>query len=450
MLETKLLIVDDERSQRDLLQGYLNKKGFNVTTAANGEDALEIYHKVFSPVALIDMKMPGMDGLQLLRRLKEINPFIQVIVLTAFGTIETAVSAMKTGAFDYQSKPVEDLDELLLKLQKAATQNRLIVDNKIMQERLDEVFPATEIIGESDSIKNVIKLISLVATKDATVLITGPSGTGKELVVRALHAISNRSEKRLVAINCAAFPENLLESELFGHEKGAFTGAEKAKQGRFELADGGTLFLDEIGEMPLTMQVKLLRVLEEKKIQRLGSVNEIPLDIRIIAATNRNLDKMVADGSFREDLYYRLNVVSIEVPPLAERQGDVMLLAEKFIRKFAQKSGKDVKGISADAAEVLTNYSWPGNVRELENMIERAVILCQSDSLTKDDLTGISTNKEKVNSTKKLAPLAQVEKEHIEFCLDQLNWSMGECAEKLGIHRNTLRAKIKEYSLKQL
>jgi len=239
-----------------------------------------------------------------------------------------------------QTKPVEDLDELLLKLQKAAAQNRLIVDNKIMQERLDEVFPTTEIIGESTSIKNVKKMISLVAAKDATVLITGPSGTGKELVVRAIHAMSNRSDKRLVAINCAAFPENLLESELFGHEKGAFTGAEKAKQGRFELAGGGTLFLDEIGEMPLTMQVKLLRVLEEKKIERLGSVKEIPLDIRIIAATNRVLEKMVAEGFFREDLYYRLNVVSIEVPPLSERHGDVMLLAEKFIEKFSQKSGK--------------------------------------------------------------------------------------------------------------
>ena len=450
MMNIKLLIVDDEKSQRDLLKGYLVKNGFNVTTAANGEEALDIYHKVFSPVALIDMKMPGMNGLQLIERLRGINPFIQVIVLTAFGTIETAVSAMKAGAFDYQSKPVEDLDELLLKLHKAATQNRLIVDNKIMQERLDEVFPTTEIIGESDSIKNVKKMISLVASKDATVLITGPSGTGKELVVRAIHSISNRSEKRLVAINCAAFPESLLESELFGHEKGAFTGAEKAKQGRFELAEGGTLFLDEIGEMPLTMQVKLLRVLEEKKIERLGSIKDIPLDIRIIAATNRNLVKMVAEGTFREDLYYRLNVVSIEVPPLAERQGDVMLLAERFIKKFSQKSGKKVKGISADAAEVLINYSWPGNVRELENMIERAVILCQSDSLTKDDLTGISNNIEKADTTRKIAPLAQIEKDHIKFCLDRLNWNMGECSEKLGIHRNTLRAKIKEYSLKQV
>ena len=449
MLNIKLLIVDDEKSQRDLLQGYLIKKGFQVTTAGSGEEALDIYHKIFTPVALIDMKMPGMDGLQLLKRLKETNPFIQVIVLTAFGTIETAVSAMKAGAFDYQTKPVEDLDELLLKLQKAATQNRLIVDNKIMQERLDEVFPATEIIGESNAVKNVKKMISMVAGKEATVLITGPSGTGKELVVRAIHALSNRSDKRLVAINCAAFPENLLESELFGHEKGAFTGADKAKQGRFELADGGTLFLDEIGEMPLTMQVKLLRVLEEKKIERLGSVKEIPLDIRIIAATNRVLEKMVAEGSFREDLYYRLNVVSIKVPPLSERQGDIMLLADNFIRKFSQKSGKNVKGISAGAAEVLTNYSWPGNVRELENMIERGVILCQSNSLSEEDLTGISADKGKVISMREIAPLAIVEKEHIKFCLDQLNWNLGECAEKLGIHRNTLRAKIKEYNLKQ-
>ncbi|MEA2030002.1 MAG: sigma-54 dependent transcriptional regulator, partial [candidate division Zixibacteria bacterium] len=445
----KILLVDDEQSQRKLLGGFLSKHGFDVTTAGNGEEALEEYHKVFAPVAVVDMKMPGMNGIELLQHLRKINPFIQVIVLTAFGTVETAVSAMKVGAFDYQTKPVEDLDELLLKLQKAADQNRLVVDNTVMRERLSEVFPTTEMIGESEAMLRIKEMISLVAPRDATILVTGQSGTGKELVVRAIHALSQRSDNRLVNINCTAFPENLLESELFGYEKGAFTGADRAKQGRFELADGGTLFLDEIGEIPLSMQVKLLRVLEDKKIQRLGSVQEMPLDIRIIAATNRSLEKMVANGSFREDLYYRLNVIAINLPSLAERQGDIMLLAEKFIHKFATKAGKQVKSIDPEAADILVNYTWPGNVRELENMIERAVVMCRSDCITKDDLTGLTGPAKDTVSARRIIPLVDMEKEHIKFCLEQLSWNLGLCAEKLGIHRNTLRAKIKEYNLKR-
>ncbi len=447
MSERKLIVVADEVGQRDLLSGFLRKRGYQVSAFGSGEEALEGYHQVFSPLALVDMKMPGMDGLELLRRLREMNPFIQVIVLTAFGSVETAVLAMRAGAFDYLTKPVEDLEELLLKLDKAAQQNRLVVDHQVMSERLAEAFPTSEIIGESEAINKVKELISLVAPKEATVLVTGPSGTGKELVAQAIHALSPRSDKRLVAINCSAFPETLLESELFGFERGAFTGADKTKQGRFELADGGTLFLDEIGEMPPSMQVKLLRVLEERKVQRLGSVKEIALDIRIIAATNRDLNDLVTRKEFREDLFYRLNVIQISLPPLKDRAGDVLLLVEKFIAKHARKIGKEIAGVDAEAAELLANYSWPGNVRELENMIERAIVLTRSNRITMSDLTGLSVSEKASGVTGAILPLSEVEKRHIKSCLDQFGWNLGLSAEKLGIHRNTLRAKIKEYSL---
>ncbi len=446
MASIRLLVVDDEAGQRELLTGFLTKKGYEVTQAESGEKALELYHQVFSPLALVDMKMPGMDGLELLKRLREINPFIQVIMLTAFGSVESAVGTMRAGAYDYLTKPVEDLDELLLKLEKAFAQNRLVVEHEVMSERLAEAFPASEMIGQSPAILKVKEMISLVAAKDATVLITGPSGTGKELVARAIHALSTRADKRLVAINCAAFPETLLESELFGYERGAFTGADKAKQGRFELADGGTLFLDEIGEMPLTMQVKLLRVLEEKKIERLGSVREMPLDIRVLAATNRDLDKLMKENKFREDLYYRLNVIQLHLPPLAERTGDILLLAEKFIEKYAKKIGKDVRGVDNEAAALLTSYDWPGNVRELENIIERAIVLTRSNVITRADLSGLH-KQPPAGEPGPIRSLAEVEKDHILYCLERLGWNIGACAEKLGIHRNTLRAKIKEYGL---
>ncbi len=446
MTRPKLLIVDDEAGQRALLAGFLADKGYQITEAECAEDALAVYHSVFSPLALIDMKMPGMDGTELLRRLREINPFVQVIVLTAFGSVESAVGAMRAGAYDYLTKPVEDLEELLLKLEKATAQNRLVVDNKVMQERLTDIFPSSEIIGESPAVLQIKKMISLVAPKDATILITGPSGTGKELVAQAIHALSARADKRLVAINCAAFPDTLLESELFGYERGAFTGADRAKQGRFELADGGTLFLDEIGEMPLTMQVKLLRVLEERRIERLGSVKEISLDIRVLAATNRDIKKMVEAGTFREDLYYRLNVIQLHLPPLAERAGDVLLLAEKFIEKHAKRVGKEVRGLDSEAAALLTRYSWPGNVRELENIIERALVLTNTQSLTSADLSGISGHAGP-GAAGKVRPLSEVEKEHIKLCLDNLEWNLSLTSERLGIHRNTLRAKIKEYQL---
>ena len=445
----KVLLVDDEAPQRDLLAGYLGKKGAQVRQASSGAEALSLYRDWFSPVALIDMKMPGMTGLELIIALRDINPYIQIVMLTAFGSVETAVSAMKAGACDYLTKPVQDLDELLLKLERAAEQHRLIVDNAALESRLKDAFPFTDFIGESSTIRKVRDLISTVAPTDATVLITGQSGTGKEVVARAIHAVSSRAINRLVTINCAAFPENLLESELFGFEKGAFTGADKAKPGRFELADGGTLFLDEIGEMPLTMQVKLLRVLEDRKIERLGSVTQISLNTRIVAATNRNLEEAVAAKRFREDLYYRLNVVRIALPPLKDRGGDMLLLAEAFIRKHASKMGRRITGLTSDAARLLTSYNWPGNVRELDNILERAVILCRGSSIGAEEIQGIGISSSNEFSPSGQLTLAELEKQSIRACLEANDWNMALSADKLGIHRNTLRLKIKEYGLSQ-
>lgn len=442
----KLLVVDDESDQRNLLVGYLARRGFDVRDASNGAEALELYHSIFSPVVLVDMKMPGMSGLELLAGIREINPFVQVIVLTAFGSIETAVAAMRAGAYDYLTKPVEDLEELVVKIEKAADQNRLVAEHRAMAQQLADIFPETEILGESQAIRNVREMISLVAPRDTTVLITGGSGTGKELVARAVHALSARATKSFVAINCAAFPETLLEAELFGYERGAFTGADRMKQGRFELADGGTLFLDEIGEMPITMQAKLLRVLEDHSIQRLGSVKSIQLDIRLVAATNRDLKKQIAAGKFREDLYYRLDVVRVHMPSLSERPGDIILLAKHFLDKYSRRLGKQVSGFDPEAAAKLTTYDWPGNVRELENMIERAVVLATSNIITTAGLTGISATIT-VPVTADVQPLSEIERAHIQAALERYGWSIGETAEALGIHRNTLRTKIKEYGL---
>ncbi len=447
MHRTKLLIVDDESSQRELLAGFLNQKGFDVTQASSGEDAYDKYPQLLTPVVLADMKMPGMSGLELLKRLREINPFVQVIVLTAFGSVESAVEAMRAGAYDFLTKPVQDLNELLGVLNKAAQQNQLVVEYQVMATRLAESFPDSEIIGNSPAIRKVKEMIALVGPKEATVLILGASGTGKELVARGIHATSERVGNRLVAINCAAFPETLLEAELFGFERGAFTGADRMKQGRFELAEGGTLFLDEIGEMPLPMQAKLLRVLEERKIQRLGAVKEITLDTRLIAASNRNLEQMVREGKFREDLYYRLNVISIELPPLAERGGDILLLAKAFIDRYARKMGKEITGLDPRAADLLLHYAWPGNVRELDHIIERAMILARGNSLTADQFDTLGGGRQA--DPTEVRPLADVERDAIENCLRLYDWNMTACAEKLGIHRNTLRLKIKEYGLVQ-
>jgi DNA-binding NtrC family response regulator len=444
MKKTKLLLVDDEVGQRQMLAGYLEKNGFKIKQASSGEEALEIYSSFFSPVAVVDMKMPGMSGIELIAKLKETNPFIQIIVLTAFGSVETAVAAMKEGAWHYQTKPVE-LEELLLNLNKAAEQHRLVVEHKLLNDTVTERFGGGEIIGESPAIKDTLDLINLAAPGDTTVLITGASGTGKELAARAIHSLSPRKSNRMVAVNCAALPENLLESELFGHEKGAFTGAIKRKLGKFELADQGTIFLDEIGDMDPAMQAKLLRVIEHKEIEPLGSEKSVSLDVRLITATNRDLEKLIEDGKFREDLYYRINVVTVRMPLLIERPGDILLLGEKFLEDFSGKLGKKMSGFSSDAASALVSYEWPGNVRELQNVIERAVVLSRDDTVTARELPGLKPGDD--SPAAGLTRMVDVEKIHIKKILEQNSWNIGKSAEILGIHRNTLRAKIKEYEL---
>jgi DNA-binding NtrC family response regulator len=445
----RILIVDDERSQREILAGSLEKEGYSVDTAESGFEAIKLCEDIYFEVALIDLKMPGMDGIELLKKLKEINPEIQVIIMTAYGTIETAVEAMKLGAYHYVNKPI-NLDELKLNVKKSLENHYLLAENKYLRTELEEKYKDVQIIGESRAIKEVLSTVSRVAKSKSTVLIRGESGTGKELVARAIHALSDRGERRFVPVSCAALPETLLESELFGHEKGAFTGAIKRKEGRFELADGGTLFLDEIGDIPLETQVKILRAIEFQEFERLGGKETLKVDVRIISATNQDLEKKINEGTFREDLYYRLNVISIFVPPLRERKEDLMLLVDHFIQKANQKCGKSIKGITTEVKDIIFNYDWPGNVRELENMIERGVVLSRTDVIDKNDLPyfGLIKSKEAIPSLN--VSLRDMEKNHILNTLKRTDWNLGKTAEILGIHRNTLRLKMKEYGIEKV
>jgi len=445
---TKILIVDDEAAQREMLAGYLQKNGYDVKMAGGGKEALDIYAGFFAPVAVIDMKMPDMSGLELLGRLREYNPFIQIIVLTAFGTVETAVDAMRRGAFGYLTKPV-NLEELQINLKKASEQNRLITENDILRRTVDDMADMPEMIGESDAMMTIRSLITRVGPSDSSVLITGPSGSGKGMVAEMIHQLSPRKENRFVALNCASFPETLLESELFGHEKGAFTGADKKRVGRFELADGGTIFLDEIGDMPPVMQAKLLRVLEDGSLERLGSETSKKVDVRIISATNRDLDKLIEERTFRQDLFFRINTVNIHMPPLSQRGGDILLLAQHFLERASRKTNRQINGISEEAASRLATYAWPGNVRELQNVIERAVVLTVNSVIEVEDLPGLGAAVgSKAAPTEKIS-LAEVEKRHIAAVLRAENNNMQKTADVLGIHRNTLRQKIREYKINQ-
>ena len=440
----KILVADDEAAIRESLGEWLSDVGHDVLTAEDGPQALGIIEKEKPSIVIADLVMPGMDGIELLKKAKEISPGIEVIIITAYGSIPTAITAMKEGAYDYIEKPFcPEKAELLIN--RLVEHQQLLEENISLHRKLEEQYRFENIIAKSPKMRRVIEIIKVVAMSNATVLITGESGTGKELVARAIHSQSYRKDKPFVAVSCAALPESLLESELFGHEKGAFTGAYAQRRGKFEAADRGTLFLDEIGEMSANIQVHLLRVLEEKELTRVGGNELIKVDVRVISATNKDIKKAVADGQFREDLYYRLNVVTVELPPLRERKEDIPLLAQHFLKKFAVENKKEVVAFSPEAVDLLMKYEWPGNVRELENAIERAVILSKDSYIKAVDLPqqeGLVAR-----STQLGKSITEVEKNHILNILNETNGNYSQAARILGISRVSLYNKIKAYRL---
>ena len=453
MKDYSILITDDEQSQRDILSGYLKKKGFKVFSAASGKEAIKIVNENAVDIILSDYKMPELTGLELITKIKEINPEISFVIITAYGTVETAVDAMKQGAFDYISKPV-NLDELDLLIDKIIENKNLKTENKLLKELLVEKNKLSSIISQSSKMDEVLSVASRAAQSKATVLITGENGTGKEVLAKAIHFASPRKDKPFITVNIPALSENLLESELFGHEKGAFTGADKLKKGRFEIADGGTIFLDEIGDMTSGTQVKLLRTLQESTIERVGSSETISIDVRVLAATNKDLEKKIKEGTFREDLYYRLNVVKINIPPLRERREDILPLIEFFIKKYSEENEKQDIRISKEAADKLMKYNYPGNVRELENIIERAVVLMRSQTILESDLSlgvkGFSQESEITHPAAGtlLEQVEELEKKLIYDALAQSNGNQTKAGKMLGLTERNLRYKMKKYGMK--
>lgn len=444
-----VLVIDDEPAHRLMVRVVLGDAGFRVLEADNGATGLNILRTKSVDVVLLDMRMPGMSGLEVLQRLRESGTFPPVIMLTAFGNVGSAVEAMKTGAFDYLSKPADN-DELLAVVQKAAEHASLRRENRELKKQIGRM-RETRIIGDSPDMRAVVELIEQVGPSEANVLILGESGTGKELVAQMLHEHSHRKNGPLVKVNCAALPENLLESELFGYVKGAFTGAAQDKPGRFQLAEGGTLFLDEIGELPLTLQAKILRALQERVVEPLGGIAPVSVDVRFIAATNRRLPDMIEKGTFREDLYYRLNVLEIRIPPLRERLEDIPLLADYLLRKLGQKNSKPLRSVSREFLEALMRYEWKGNVRELENVLERSLILCRDDILDvrdlPDHLRALAESAASSSSVLKESPLEAAERNALEDTLRKCGGHRERTAKALGISRRTLQYRLKKYGL---
>ena len=439
MARNKVLVVDDEKNQREIYMMILEDAGFTVTTAQSGEQAVKFARENQFDLVLTDYKMTGMDGVQLVNELSDLDPSIIVVMMTAHGTVESVKNAMRAGVYDYLEKPIDQ--EQLLKVVRGALAGLNEIDD--------------EIIGLSDEIDRVKKMILKVAGSSSTVLIRGESGTGKELVARAIHNASPRRNEVFQAVNCAAINENLLESELFGHEKGSFTGAHTQKKGQFEIADHGTLFLDEIGDLSVPMQAKILRALQEREIMHVGGSRPVKVDVRVIAATNRDLEAMVKDGRFREDLYYRLNIIPITLPPLRTRRDDIALLIDFFIIKHSRGAQRKIRGVTASAKNVLMNYSWPGNVRQLESAIERAILLCEGDEISVEDLP-LEIRHESTPSTNfnfKLPPegisFEELEKSLITQAMEQTGWNITRAAKLLGLSFRTLQYRLEKFDLKK-
>lgn len=439
-----ILIVDDEESVRDSLYNWFIEDGYHVESAESAMTALRMLESESFDIILADIKMPGMDGLEMLRRIRLIKADSIVIMMTAFATVDTAVQALKDGAFDYVTKPF-DPDDLSHLIRNASKQIILAEENETLRNRVVTLESVEDLIGQSEQMQKVLKAIENVAQSNSSVVITGESGTGKELVARAIHANSSRRFFPLISVHCGALTESLLESELFGHEKGAFTGAMYNRKGRFEMADNGTIFLDEIATISTKMQIDLLRVLESKKFTRVGGNKEISSDFRVICATNRDLKNLVEKGQFREDLYYRLNVVNIFVPPLRDRKEDIPLLVDYFIRKYCTSMNKPLATIEPAALKRLEEFTFPGNVRELENMIERAIVVGSGKKITMKDLP-----LEKSVITNSVESLEDLEKDHIQKILDKYNWNISRAAKALDIDRVTLYNKISKFGLKSI
>ena len=446
----EIVIVEDEQNIRTALATMLEKRGYRARTAANGEDALAILEESPADLVVTDLRMSGMGGMEFLRRVKGKYPEIELVVMTAYGSVETAVEAMRLGAYDYVTKPI-DRDRFQVIVGKALERHFLAAENRRLRDRLDTRSRLQTLIGDSAAMHEIYNLIEMVASSDAAVLLMGESGTGKELAAKAIHQKSSRANGPFVSVNCGALPENLLESELFGYERGAFTGAMNTKAGRFELADGGTLFLDEVGELSLKSQVDFLRVLETKEFRRLGGTKLIKVDTRIIAATNRNLEEAVKEERFREDLYYRLNVVPLKLPPLRDRADDVALLAEPFLREFTAQHQREPKEISRDALRLLRLYSWPGNIRQLRNVIERCVVTVREKVIRPEHLPDeIQVSKEGVRTMLVTlgSSLEDIEKAVITRTLAEVTNHREKAAAVLGISLRALQYKIKEYGIR--
>lgn len=444
MKRVKILVVDDEKIVRESLQSWLREAGFEPITASSGEEALEIVERERMNLFIIDLKMPGMDGIELFRNIKKrVEPALAVFI-SAYGTVASAVIAMKEGAFDFIEKPFCP-ERVELILNKMVEHMSLAEENIQLKKEIEKKYSYHNIIGKSPKMRRVYELIETVSKTNTTVLIQGETGTGKELVARAIHFASERKNNPFVVVSCVNIPESLLESELFGHEKGSFTGAISTKKGKFEIANKGTLFLDEIGDLPFQLQAHLLRVLQEKEFTRIGGNEVIRIDVRIISATNKNLLAETREGRFREDLFYRLNVITIEIPPLRERREDTLLLSNHFLKKFSEENKKEIIGFSKRVIDFFMSYEWPGNVRELENFIEHAVVVCSSNIIDIGDLPIPQTSTASPRYTNKT--LKEVEKTHIESVLEETGWNISKASSILGISRLTLYNKIKEYGI---